>query len=166
MSVWDYSTMCRVLDAHTDALVDPSRWGPDAPADMTEGLTHALVRRHQRAIREWFATSAVDDEPHAEDCRIHSREDPARMVWQLRADWRPTTQAVELVGGYRDGEVIALANPLDHDKFRLPEPPSRPCDTQDYDARVYPERFTAQTYVRSGWNNTERRWRYSLEASR
>lgn len=165
VTLWDFSTVCRVLDAYAEAAVDPAHLLTE---EGRRGIAEALVRRFQRMVGEWFATSAVDDMPRAEDCRVHSRKDAARSVWVFRVDWWPTVQAVELVGGHRDGDVIALAKPLDLHQLRLPERPSHAYGrlTQDYDAGVYPERFTVQTYVLSGWNNAERRWRYSLEATR
>lgn len=163
-TLWDFPTVCRVLDAHTSVLVDPSYWGPGAPPDHVEGVTAALVRRHQRMVRDYFSTSAVDDEPHAEDVRVRDRERPEFGQWEVRADWWPTTQEVELVGGHRDGDVILIPKPLDLAQLRLPQPPV----TSPYLDQTAPATmaFTVQTFVLGGWNNETRRWRYTLEVSR
>lgn len=97
--------------------------------------------------------------------RIHTRPQPHTPLVDVSVVWLPNVQEVELVGGSEDGRIMALERPLGFpDGIRLPTISGTPRKASPEDA-VTSVRTGVLVYKMTEWNNTARRWRFTLESA-
>lgn len=161
MTIWSREITAQVADFTGHAVLDGSLLRPQEVAASLEGA----VLYSCRALREMLATHALDDEPHSEDMRVYTRPQPHTPLVDVSVVWLPNVQEVELVGGSQDGWIMALERPLDFpDGIRLPTITGAPRKASPDDA-VTSVRTGVLVYKMTEWNNTARRWRFTLETS-
>ena len=89
------------------------------------------------------------------------RDETVPFAVRVDCRWNPTTNACEMRGGPRDGEVWANQHPGEPLKFAVLEstPWYAADDTTEADAAL-----TTRTvvYVLAGWSETHRRWVYEV----
>lgn len=161
MTVWTRELTELALRYRLRARVDPAHLHPE------EHARHAMERlalRAARDIREAFTTHAVDDMPHLEDFRVHTREDANTLEVEVLVQWLPEVTAVELVGGPVDGRVMEVPEPMRPGGYRVPHPRGgSPFTPRPGDA--FTPSYDVLTYSLDSWNNTERRWRMTQDGT-
>ena len=151
---WDWSTTRAVLDARVQCSVYPELPTPE------DALKSRLLAELERFLEPVLGKGA---RLHPEDVEVRTVPDAAGyLLVQMR--WMPSVQTVELLGGYHDGLVVAVPEPLGLHGLKLPDPADRPLPLL-YDTAVYPE-VSVTTYHLNGWNNVERRWVFSRDGAR
>lgn len=142
-------------------------------AQTSQALGHVAMDTAEEFVayvRELLTTDGVDDAPHAEDLVVVTEPDepqygPGALVLAVR--WRPAVRIGELVGGRLDGTLCEIPDPMAlHSALKIQTPEvSVEHQWVEMEEGTYPEAMRVQTYVLSGWNNTERHWRLTLETS-
>lgn len=152
MSVWSEAVTTLVLSYRLRAELDVTHFYPPRGQHVRD----ALARRAIREIREALLPYALDDEPHPEDMAVAVKDEISlSFTRQALVYWMPRVTAIELVGGAADGRTMHLPDPFKPGAFFVPQYPRHPFRDEPLPRPLQ--------YELTGWDNTERRWRFTLK---
>ena len=162
MSVWSEAVTTLVLRYRLRVALDVTHFYPEGRG---QHVRDALARRAIREIREALRPYALDDEPHPEDMTVAVKDEISlSFTRQALVYWMPRVTAIELVGGAMDGRTVDVVDPFKLDTILIPQRPSySPLADPDSAPAPYEPTPRPRMYGLTGWDNTERRWRFTLK---
>lgn len=143
--IWDLETVENMRGLHYDEAV---------LEDVLSRATFDVEGYMLRMLRETFIREADERfgvEPNESDVVITKEDDGRWNSILFRTRWHPRTKRVELNGGPFDGFTVESGTKVG-DIIRIGGPTSHFL------------RSNAATYRFGGWNNSTRRWVYSVVA--
>lgn len=150
--IWNLETVHRVRHAYVRAAVDLY------VADFAGAKEHARQLTGERL--QLLGQDRMGVVLHMADVAWAEHPDMDRGQVILTAHWQPKTAAVEFHHGQRDGDVMILAPDLLHKRVRLTQLAAPSFVSMTPDAMPVPTEHLS--YDWSGWNETSRRWIYTL----
>lgn len=160
--MWDWETVRTV-----SGIIAHGRFRISAEARLLadKSLLKLEIEQVKRSLLDQIRTHGVEADPRDFDFRTTECVDAelGHAVHVIDAHWWPTTNAVLVFGGSRDGEIWAVRG-APHQPIVIEEPVTLPARPTDYHNPLMDISLRTTIWNASGWHEQRRCWIYTREA--